>query len=87
MVPKNSDFERFIAEVSLGHRPIERYPIARPCLQRRAEGRHRRLQLRRPALPRPAHTKNRVITRIALLAPASGAPQAGAGAQATGMAE
>ena len=42
-----------IAEIVLRRRPVERNPLARPFLQRRAIGRHRLLQPRRPALPLP----------------------------------
>ena len=40
-----------IAEIVLRHRPVERNPLARPLLQRRAIGRDRLLEPCRPALP------------------------------------
>src|SRR5438270_6027486 len=39
------------AEIALGLRPIERYPVAGSFLQRRMVGGHRLLQTRRAALP------------------------------------
>ena len=73
------------AEVVLRLRPVERNPLARPFLRRRATGRHRLLEPRRPALPlaEPPERKAEIVLRLRLPGgPAARVKQAGRHARA-----